>query len=126
MFANGISFLSRKPSFAELIRKIGEDSDFLGEVLQHDHLKRVLINDRPLELPHWILGFADSNMEGVKKLLKDDAFRQSLPKEVFACLTRLYPEITVFVRHEKLDCSDLPESRYPEEVDSSHITLPSA
>ena len=85
-------------------------------ILQDETCKKTLLEKRPKELPHWMLGLAECKPDLLVFTLKDEDYKKSLSPDEFDFLVRNYPELDTLVKEAQITA---PEPK--NEMDSSNL-----
>ena len=89
-------------AFAPLIQCIQIDHAMGLAILRDKHFKAVLLQKRPLLVPHWILGIPECQSTLMHDILTDCDYRNSLTREEFDYLKRNYPQLNEFIIDQQL------------------------
>lgn len=90
-------FFATNP-FIELLNFIQNNEQDAPVILQNKICKKILLEKRPKNLPHWILSLAEKHPKVVTNFLQDEEYKNSLSPIEFLYLVRNYPDLEEFVR----------------------------
>lgn len=93
-----LSLVLKNPTsaiFCKLLDCIQENEEAGYAILQDETCKKILIEKRPQELPHWILGVAVCQPNLAPIILKDEDYRNSLNADEFIYLVSNYPQLKI-------------------------------
>ena len=93
---------NEKIFFSHLLAFVQQDEKDGLAILKDPFCKNILIEKRPKQLPHWMLGIAECQPVLMRFVLNDNDYKNSLNPEEFEYLVQNYPPIKAFVENHQI------------------------
>lgn len=93
---------NEKVFFSHLLHFVQKNEKDGLAILKDPFCKNILIEERPKQLPHWMLGIAECQPVLMPFLLNDNDYKNSLSPEEFEYLMQNYSAIKVFVEKHQI------------------------
>ncbi|MBN9228101.1 MULTISPECIES: hypothetical protein [Legionella] len=110
--------------FIQLLAYIQNDAEDGRAILLDETCKRILLEKRPKELPHWMLSLAECHLALVSVLLKDEDYKNSLSLSEFRYLISNYPDLEALIKKDKInEPTEVPplSINETEEIELDHV-----
>lgn len=99
--------------FIQLLTHIVNNPEDAIEIVQDEICQNILIENRPNDMPHWLLGLMDCQQNLALHLLKIDTYRNSLTLDEFTFLRENYPAVQdLAVKNSIAEPTDYNYSHY--------------